>query len=312
MLFRGTGVATITPFTKDGEKVDYASFKSLIDYQISGGVKAIIFVGTTGESPTLDHKEHRKVIDFGVEYVSGRVPVIAGTGSNNTREAVELTKFAEEAGANGVLIVSPYYNKPPQEGLYRHFMEVAASSALPNIVYDIQGRTGVLIEPETRIRMLHGSENIAAFKEASGFDHFAECYAAIEEARKGGMVKQEVKYFSGDDDITHKIIEHGGHGAISVLANIDPEAVNELIYAAVRRDKKAVDDLVNGSYGEKVRAVMQLERNPIPIKAAAHMMGLIDDGSLRLPLVSLGDVSREKEQQLYGVLMKYGLLNKPT
>ena len=190
MPFDGLGVAIITPFSEYGEEVDFDSFKRLIDYQIENGVQAIIAVGTTGESPTLSHIEHKRVIEFVVDHVNSRAPVIAGTGSNNTTEAVDLTKFAESEGADGVLIVSPYYNKPPQEGLYQHFCAVADATTLPDIVYDILGRTGVIIEPETRVRMLESSENIVAFKEASGLEHFIECYGAIERAREEGRVKQ--------------------------------------------------------------------------------------------------------------------------
>ena len=309
MPFMGLGVAIITPFTKDGSQVDFESFKRLIDYQIQGRVQAIIAVGTTGESPTLSHKEHREVIQFVVKYVNGRIPVIAGTGSNNTQEAIDLTKFAESAGANAVLVVNPYYNKPPQEGLYRHFRTVADATILPNIVYDIFGRTGVKIEPETRVRMLAGSENIVAFKEASGLEHFVECYGILSQARKEGRVKQGIKYFSGDDDITHQLIAEGGHGAISVLGNIDPRGVRELIDAALGRDEKTVELLLGqGGYMEKVEAVMKLSTNPIPIKAAAYAMGLIDNPALRLPLVQLHEVDPKKQRQLEETLRKYDLL----
>lgn len=309
MPFKGLGVAIITPFTGDGSEVDFESFKRLIDYQIRGRVQAIIAVGTTGESPTLSHEEHRRVIECAVEHVNGRIPVIAGTGSNNTAEAVELTKFAEKAGANGVLVVNPYYNKPPQEGLYRHFRTVADATPLPNIVYDILGRTGVKIEPETRVRMLAGSENIVAFKEASGLEHFVGCYEHILQARSAGRVKRVIRYFSGDDDITHQLIAKGGHGAISVLGNIDPGGVRELIDAALDRDQRTVELLLGqGGYLEKVKAVMGLSTNPIPVKAAAYAMGLIDNPALRLPLVQLHEVDPNKQQQLEQTLKKYNLL----
>ena len=314
--FDGLGVAIITPFTKDGEKVDKASFRGLINFQIENGVQAIIATGTTGESPTLDHIEHKQVIDLALEYAAGRVPVIAGTGSNNTEEAIGLSRHAEKAGANGLLIVSPYYNKPTQDDLSRHFSDVAHSTQLPVIVYDIVGRCGVLINPNTRIEMLQRAENIVGFKEASGFAHFAESYDAIEHLRNLGKVKQKVGYWSGDDNITHRVVRYAKtkpevkSGVISVLGNIDPEGTRAYVDAAL--DLRVSMDTVLDLFflrTEALSAAMFLETNPKPVKTAAYMMGLIDHPTLRAPLYAMKDANVKKLEE---TLKQYNLLRTPV
>jgi 4-hydroxy-tetrahydrodipicolinate synthase len=271
-------------------------------------VQALIAVGTTGESPTLTPIEHEEVIALTIEYANRRVPVIAGTGSNSTAESILLTGFAERSGADGALVVSPYYNKPPQEGIYRHFCAVADSTQLPIIPYDILGRTGVRIESETRIRMLQHSKNIVGFKEASGIDHFVECRGAIEEQRSLGNICQNVSYYSGDDDLTGQMILRGAHGVISVLGNIDPKGCREYLDLALIGNATAVEQLDKGRFGELAKS-MFLTTNPIPVKWAAHRMGLIEHPNLRLPLVPLEEVENgSKSAQLDAVLEKYHLI----
>ncbi len=317
MLYTGLGVAIITPFTRGGKRVDYKSSERLIDYIIKGGAKAIIFVGTTGESPTLSTREHKNVISHGIEYVNGRVLAIAGTGSNNTAEALDMTIFSYHEGADAALVVSPYYNKPPQPALERHFRSIADATPLPNMLYDIFARTGVYIDPETRVKILVGSENVAGFKEASGLEHFIKCHDFIEQARTEGVeingksyrVKQEVGYWSGDDDVTPDIIAYGGHGAVSVAGNIATVLANEVNEAALKGDSKEVERLLKeGGYEEIVKAVMKTTTNPIPIKAAAHMMGLIDHPTMRAPMYTLSELYPEKQEQLEEVLRKFDLL----
>lgn len=290
-MLRGSFVAIVTPF-RDGE-VDWGGLEKLIEFQIEGGTNVIVPCGTTGESPTLSHDEHDQVIEFAVKKVNGRVPVVAGTGSNSTAEAIRLTKHAEEVGADGSLQVAPYYNKPTQEGLYRHYRAIADAVSIPLIVYNIPGRSGINIDPPTVARMAE-IENIAGIKEASG--SMNQITAVIR------LCGPDFIVVSGDDPITFPLICSGGHGVISVVANIIPKENSEMCRLALE-----------GNYDEARKLyfkmlplshAMFVETNPAPAKAALEMMGMIS-AEVRLPLAPLLPASREK---LKKVMEEYGLL----
>ena len=253
--FRGTYTAIITPFNSD-ETVDYASLEKLIEFQISAGVNGIVPCGTTGESPTLDHEEHEKVIEFVIKKVKGRISVIAGTGSNCTKEAIEMTKAAEGAGADAILSVNPYYNKPTQEGLYLHFKAIANSTALPVIVYNIKGRTGVNVETPTLLRLIKDCKNIVGVKEASG--DINQIKEVIEKS------PQEFCVLSGDDNMTLELIKSGGDGVISVASNIVPTQVVGLVTSAL-----AGNFVEAAKINEELTPIFKgcfIETNPIPVK----------------------------------------------
>ena len=223
-MFKGVFTAIVTPFKEDGS-LDEECLKKLIDFNIENGVSGIVPCGTTGESPTLDHDEHDKVIEITVQHVNKRVPVIAGTGSNSTKEAIRLSKHAEEAGADGLLIVNPYYNKPTQEGLYRHFKAVADAVKIPVVVYNIKGRTAINVETPTLVRLMNDCDNIVAVKEASGdLDQMKDVIAQ----RKEGF-----SVLSGDDNITLELIKAGGNGVVSVASNIVPDRMVAMVKAAL-------------------------------------------------------------------------------
>jgi len=288
---QGSIVAIITPF-KEG-KVDENAYRDLIEWQISAGTDAIVPCGTTGESATLGVDEHKRVIEICVETVNGRVPVIAGTGANSTSEAVALTKAAEKIGADASLQVSPYYNKPVQDGLYEHFKHVAESTALPIILYNIQGRTGVNILPETIARLAE-IDNIVAVKEASG--------SIVQMAEIINLCGDKIDVLSGDDPMTLPLLSIGGKGVISVSANVAPED-NALLW----------DLWCEGKFDEARKVFYKLlplnralfiETNPIPVKAALHLMGKIGPG-IRLPLTPLRGDHLEK---LRSAMSAYGLI----
>ncbi len=279
----GTYTALVTPFAKG--KVDYARFKANIEAQVKAGVTGIVPVGTTGESPTLSHDEHCKVIETAVKAAKGRVQVIAGTGSNCTAEAVDYTRHAKQAGADAALMVNPYYNKPTQEGLYRHFMTVADTVDLPIILYNIPGRTNITMTPATVAR-LHKHNNIIAIKEATGsLDMASEIAAAC-----------DIPMLSGDDSLTLPLIAVGAKGVISVASNIVPDRVVALTSNALMGDF--------GSALEIHRALFPLlknlfiETNPVPVKYAMQLMGL-DTGEVRLPLC---EMSKENQAALKKIL----------
>jgi 4-hydroxy-tetrahydrodipicolinate synthase len=293
-MFQGGMVAIVTPF-KNGE-LDEKTFRDLIEFQIANGTRGIIPCGTTGESATLSFKEHERVVEITVEQVGKRIPVIAGTGSNNTEEAVRLTRHAKTAGADGALMISPYYNKPTQEGLYQHFRKVAQSVDIPIVVYNIPGRTAVNMEPST-IGRLSRIDNIVGVKEASGSmkqitDIIAECGTDFD-------------VLSGEDYLTFPLLCVGGKGVISVVSNVAPRDMADLCSL-----------FLNGNIDESRKLYYRLlplchalfiETNPAPVKAALAMMNKIGSEEVRLPLVSLSESSREK---LRKNLEAYGLLGK--
>lgn len=291
-MFKGALVAIITPF-KNGT-VDEESLRSLIDFQIENGSSGIVPCGTTGESPTLSHDEHKRVIEITVDQVKKRVPVVAGAGSNNTAEAIDLTKHAKAVGADAALHITPYYNKPTQEGLFRHYEAIAKEAKFPLVVYNIAGRTGVNIEPVTMARMAELPE-IVAVKEASGsLGQMAEIVQ---------LCGDKLTLLSGDDNLILPIMAIGGAGVISVIANIAPQQTADIINAWEAGEVQKAQELYMKLL--PLCKAMFLETNPIPVKAAAAMLGLIPDGSMRLPMT---DLAQDKVPQLKKALIDYGLL----
>lgn len=290
--FQGSLVALVTPF-RDG-KVDEAKIRELVEFHVRSGTDALVPCGTTGESPTLSHDEHKRVVELVVEAAAGRIPVVAGTGSNSTAEAIDLTRHAERAGARGALVVNPYYNKPTQQGLYRHFRAVAESVAIPVIVYNIQSRTAVNVETETLARLARDCKNIVGVKEASGsLDQMSQVIAAC---------GPDFTVLSGDDNLTLPLMAIGGRGVISVIANLVPREVVEMTHAALDGDWKRARELHYRLF-PLARAAF-LETNPIPIKEAMAMAGMIEP-EFRLPMCRMSDANREK---LRAVLAQYGLV----
>lgn len=292
-VFTGAGVAIVTPFHEDGS-INYEAFAGLIEFQIAGGTDAIIVCGTTGEASTLSHEEHLDAIGFCVKQVAGRVPVVAGTGSNSTETAIYLSVEAEKLGADGLLVVSPYYNKATQKGLYTHFKAIADSVKIPVILYNIQGRTGVNIAPETIVKLWKEVDNIVGVKEASGnLSQIARILALSD----GG-----IDLYSGNDDQIVPILSLGGKGVISVISNVAPTETHNI--CQLYFDGKVVE-----SAKEQLRAIpmcdaLFCEVNPIPVKAALNMMGL-NAGPLRLPLTEMEDAHKEvlrKAMEEYGIL----------
>ena len=290
-MFAGSIVALVTPF-KDG-KVDWESLDGLVEFHIKNGTHGIVPCGTTGESATLSHQEHDDVIKAVIKAVKKRVPVIAGTGSNSTEEAVRLTREAEKSGADGALLISPYYNRPTQEGIYQHYKKVAGSVGIPLIVYNIPGRTGSKIEPETLAR-LSEIKNVAGVKEATG-----SVDQAIDVVR---LSKAGFGVYSGEDSLTFSLMALGGKGVISTVANIVPKEMAELAQACLKGDwekgRKLQLQLV-----PLIRAVF-IETNPIPIKTALSLMGKCR-GDLRLPLTPMSEGNLKK---LKTAMADFGLL----
>lgn len=292
IMFKGSIVALVTPF-KDG-KVDEGNLRELVEFQIENGTSGIVPCGTTGESPTLDFDEHNKVIEVCVEAANKRVPIIAGTGSNSTSEAIALTKHAAEVGADGALVVTPYYNKPTQKGLYRHFKAIAESTDIPIILYNIEGRTARNIETETVAKLAADCKNIIGVKEASGS---LEQVKAVREACGDDFV-----ILSGDDALTLAMMDLGGVGVISVVANIVPADVITMINAYNAGDKEKAEE-INTKLAPLVKS-MFIETNPIPVKTAMGLLGL-SSTDLRLPLCEMDD---DHIEQLKAALQNYGLL----
>ena len=290
-MVSGSMVALVTPF-KDGN-VDWKSLEGLVEFHIQNGTHGIVPCGTTGESATLSHREHDDVINAVVKAVNKRVPVIAGTGSNSTDEAIRLTREAEKSGADGALLISPYYNRPTQEGIYQHYKKIAASVGIPLIVYNIPGRTGSKIEPETLAR-LSEIENVAGVKEATG-----SVDQAIDVIR---LCQDRLAVYSGEDSLTFSLMALGGKGVISTVANIVPKEMSELTEACLKGDwekgRKIQLKLV-----PLIRAVF-IETNPIPIKTALSLMGECG-GELRLPLTPMADGNLKKLRQ---VMTDFGLI----
>jgi 4-hydroxy-tetrahydrodipicolinate synthase len=293
-MFKGAIVAIVTPFKKNG-KVDEERFRELIEFQIENGTDGIVPCGTTGESSTLSHKEHDKVIEIAVEQARKRVPVIAGTGSNSTDEAIRLTRHAREVGADGVLMVCPYYNRPTQEGLYQHYKKIAESVPIPIIVYNIPGRTAVNLMPETLARLAKFS-NIVGVKEASG--SIKQMSDVILHCGKKFSV------LSGDDAFTLPLMGIGGHGIISVISNVAPADMAAMVDAAAA-GKWAKARELHYKMSPLIDALF-IETNPTPVKALLSMMGRIEY-EVRLPLARLSEANYEK---LRKVAVNYGLIKQ--
>jgi 4-hydroxy-tetrahydrodipicolinate synthase len=290
--FQGSIVAMVTPF-RNGT-IDEPKVKELVELHVQSGTDAIVPCGTTGESPTLSHDEHHRMVELTIAAAAGRIPVIAGTGSNSTAEAIALTKHAERAGAQGALVVNPYYNKPTQEGLYRHFRAVAEATALPILVYNIQGRTAVNIETDTMVRLVRDCPTIVGVKEASGsLDQMSQVILAC---------GPEFAVISGDDNITLPLLAIGGKGVISVIANVVPRETSEMVHAALDGDWKRARDLHYKLF-PLARAAF-LETNPIPIKEMMAMTGMLEP-EFRLPMCRMSDANRQK---LRAILTAYGLV----
>ena len=285
----GSMVALVTPF-KDG-KVDTRALARLLDFHLKHRTDVIIPCGTTGESATMSHEEHRFVMSFVVDHVGGRVPVICGAGSNNTNEAVGLAQYAKKIGADGVLVVTPYYNKPTQEGLFRHYEFLARRADLPIILYNVPGRTGVSMAPKTVAR-LSKIPNIVAIKEASGsLDQVDQILELC-----------DITVISGDDSLTVPMMSIGARGVISVTANVVPDRVRALVHAALKRDGALAEKIHRELY--PLSKAMFLETNPIPVKTALGMMKMIDP-EVRMPLCEMG---AEAKAQLREALKKAGVL----
>lgn len=282
-MFSGSMVALVTPF-KDG-KVDWQSLEELVEFHINNSTHGIVPCGTTGESATLGHKEHHEIIERVIQAVNKRVPVIAGTGSNSTAEAVELTRGAEKAGADGALLISPYYNRPTQEGIYQHYKNVASEVGIPIIVYNIPGRTGSKIEPETLAR-LSEIKNVAGVKEATG-----SVDQAIDVIRLCG---DSLAVYSGEDSLTFSLMALGGRGVISTVANIAPKDMSQLTDACLTGNWEKGRQL-QFKLMPLIRAVF-LETNPIPIKTALSLMGKCT-AELRLPLTPMAEGNFQRLKQ---------------
>jgi len=287
----GVGTALITPFV--GEDIDYVALEKLLHWQIEEGVDALIVAGTTGESATLSAEEKLALFAFTVKVVKGRIPVIAGTGSNSTKDTIALSKEAEALGVDGLLLVTPYYNKPSQRGLYAHYKAVAEAVNLPVVLYNVPGRTSVDLLPETVVA-LSKVPNIVALKEASGHPE------RVEELLP--LVGPDFRIYSGNDHEIAAFIKRGGHGVISVLSNIVPKGVHELTALGFSGDTLAMDKAQEDFL--PLIETLFMDTNPVPCKEALRVMGFCD-GSLRLPLVGLEESDKEK---ILGVLTDQGLL----
>src|SRR5438874_2776864 len=291
-IFTGSFVALVTPF-RNG-KVDEAKLRELVELHVANGTDRLVPCGTTGESPTLSHDEHKRVIEVVVQAARKRIKVLAGTGSNATAEALDLTRHAERTGADGALVVNPYYNKPTQEGLYRHYRAVAESVAIPIIAYNIQSRTAVNVETDTLARLARDVRNIVGVKEASGsLDQMSQVILAC---------GPDFSVLFGDDNITLPLLAIGGSGVISVIANILPRETSDMVHAALDGDWKRARDLHYRLF-PLARAAF-LETNPIPIKEAMAMAGMIEP-EFRLPMCRMSDANRQK---LRAILKAYALV----
>ncbi len=287
-MFQGSIVALVTPFK--GGAVDYDKLEELVEFHIEKGTDAILPCGTTGESPTLSHEEHRKVVEFVVERVKHRIPVIAGAGSNSTEEALSLTRHAKEVGADAVLSITPYYNKPTQKGMIEHFTRIATEVDIPMVLYNVPGRTGVNLLPET-VAQLSKVKNIVAVKEASGsISQMCDILSLC-----------DITVLSGDDSLTFPLLAVGGKGIISVAANIIPTEMSELVSSF--RTNIARSRELHYKYWPLFRDLF-IESNPIPVKAAMDMMGLMDF-EIRLPLCAMSEANKQK---LRATLSECGLL----
>lgn len=293
-MFAGAHTALITPF-KDGN-IDESSLRALVEKQVAGGVAGVVPVGTTGESPTLSHDEHQAVIEIAIAAADKRCLVMAGTGSNSTREAVQMTVAAEKAGADAALLVAPYYNKPSQEGLFQHFKRIAEATALPLVLYSIPGRCGIAIDVDTTARLREACPNIRGMKEAGGNpERVSQLKAAIPEG---------FDVLSGDDSLTLPFLSVGAVGVISVAGNLIPQAMSEMVNAALDgRWSEAME--IHRRYYPLFSGFLKLATNPEPIKAAMHLTGACEP-DLRLPLVPLAGA---KLEELRSILNQLELLS---
>lgn len=292
-VFKGAGVALVTPFQDNGA-VNYDKLDEILEEQIAGGTDAVIICGTTGESSTMSHEEHLDVIRFACERVKGRIPVIAGTGSNSTGEAIHLSVEAEKAGSDGLLLVTPYYNKATQGGLIAHYKAIAAEVKIPILLYHIPSRTGVTMSPATIATLCREVPNIVGVKEASG--NFSSIATMM------SMADGCIDLYSGNDDQIVPILAMGGKGVISVLSNVAPSQTHEIC-------QKFFDGDTAGSLAEQLRAIPLIsalfsEVNPIPVKAAMNLMGR-QVGPLRLPLT---EMEPQNQQKLAAAMREYGIL----
>ena len=291
VIFEGCGTAIATPFTDDG--INFEEFKKILENQIANGIDGIVVCGTTGESSTMTKEERKKIIKFTVDVVGGRTKVIAGTGSNNTKETIEMSKYAESAGVDGVLVVTPYYNKTTQSGLVKHYTEIANAITIPVILYNVPSRTGVNILPETCLE-LSKIENIVAIKEASG--------NISQVAKIASLCQDNLTIYSGNDDQIIPVLSLGGKGVISVLSNVMPKYAHEMVrkyldgqVAEACKMQLDVIDLIDSLFSEV---------NPIPVKYVLNLMGY-NYGKPRLPLIELSDENKEKMKK---VMKKHGLI----
>ncbi len=291
-MFKGSIVAIVTPFDSQG-RFDEETYRQLIEFQIENGTDAIVPCGTTGESATLNYEEHKQVIRTCIEQAGKRVPVIAGTGSNSTAEAIEISQHAKEMGADGVLLVSPYYNKPTQEGLYQHYKALAEAVAIPQVLYNVPGRTGMNVEAKTTIRLAE-FDNIVAIKEASG-----NVTQASEILAQAG---DKIDVLSGDDFLTLPLMACGAKGVISVTANIMPAEVKAMVAAVAEGRWEDAQQMHLKMLA--IHQAMFIEANPVPAKTALSLMGKCR-ADVRLPLVALQPASLEK---LKSVMQGYGAL----
>lgn len=291
-MIQGSLVALVTPMAENGD-VDFDALRRLVDWHVEQGTDAIVSVGTTGESATLDEQEHCEVIRRTIEYVAGRVPVIAGTGANSTREAMHLTRCAKEMGADGCLLVTPYYNKPTQEGLYRHFKAIAEAVEIPQILYNVPGRTGCDMKPET-VGRLSELRNIVGLKEATGD------LSRVAPLRE--LCGKEFALYSGDDATAREFLLRGGNGVISVTANVAPARMHRMCLAAIGGDSATAQAIDNEL--APLHAKLFAESNPIPVKWALTQMGMIPPG-IRLPLTPL---SNEAQPVVRDAMAQAGLV----
>ena len=291
VIFEGCGTAIATPFTDDG--INFEEFKKILENQIANGIDGIVVCGTTGESSTMTKEERKEIIKYTVDVVGGRTKVIDGTGSNNTKEAIEMSKYAESTGVDGVLVVTPYYNKTTQSGLVKHYTEIANAITIPVILYNVPSRTGVNILPETCLE-LSKIENIVAIKEASG--------NISQVAKIASLCQDNLTIYSGNDDQIIPVLSLGGKGVISVLSNVMPKYAHEMVrkyldgqVAEACKMQLDVIDLIDSLFSEV---------NPIPVKYVLNLMGY-NYGKPRLPLIELSDENKEKMKK---VMKKHGLI----
>ena len=290
-VFEGAGVALVTPFTEDG--VNFDTLKKMIDFQIDGGIDSIVLCGTTGEPATMTLEEKKAVIIEGIKYINKRVPAIVGTSANCTQSAIEMSKFAQEAGADALLLVTPYYNKCSQQGLIAHYNKIMDAVDIPCILYNVPSRTGVNIKPET-LAVIAEHKNCAGIKEASG-----NISQVAEMAR---LCKGKLEIYSGNDDQVVPLMSLGGKGVISVIANIAPQISHDITHAYLDGDTKKACEL-QLKYNPLANA-MFMDVNPIPIKMALNMIGF-DAGPLRLPL---SEMDEQKTAKLEGILRDFDLI----